>query len=146
LVMSLCVMGAYYCRGRADRRRQSRLTRLMNATINNLPTRVLKATEITDPSDAPVCCICLDEHREGDTLRILPCRHELHQNCADPWLREHWTCPLCKANIIRTAEEGGTTASPSNDNAHHAEIAGVEARDCPAGGENAAQQPQQTAQ
>lgn len=35
----------------------------------------------------------------GDLLRVLPCKHEMHQVCVDPWLAEHSTCPLCKHDI-----------------------------------------------
>jgi hypothetical protein len=33
-------------------------------------------------------------------LRVLNCKHEFHKECGDPWLLEHQTCPLCKANIL----------------------------------------------
>lgn len=43
----------------------------------------------------------------GDELRVLPCKHEFHKGCGDPWLREHHTCPLCKADIL-DAEPGAS--------------------------------------
>ncbi|KAL9551082.1 hypothetical protein MBANPS3_004436 [Mucor bainieri] len=43
------------------------------------------------------CVICLDEFALGDQVRKLPCGHEYHCECIDPWLTiKSASCPLCK--------------------------------------------------
>lgn len=47
------------------------------------------------------CSVCLNEFREGETLRLLPkCSHAFHIPCIDTWLRSHTNCPLCRAGIV----------------------------------------------
>lgn len=41
------------------------------------------------------CPVCLDDFVEGEGLRVLPCRHEFHPDCVDPWLLNvSGSCPL----------------------------------------------------
>ncbi|KAH8598367.1 hypothetical protein B0O99DRAFT_614961 [Bisporella sp. PMI_857] len=47
-----------------------------------------------------VCAVCLDELHNEDKVRPLRCRHVFHLACLDEWvLRNHYTCPLCKAGL-----------------------------------------------
>ncbi|XP_048369686.1 RING finger protein 215 [Sphaerodactylus townsendi] len=46
------------------------------------------------------CAICLDQFHKNQCLRVLPCLHEFHRDCVDPWLLLQQTCPLCKHNIL----------------------------------------------
>ena len=47
---------------------------------------------------AQECGICYGEFEEGEQIRQLPCKHEFHKNCVDPWLTQHQNkCPLCLA-------------------------------------------------
>nr|XP_003226848.3 PREDICTED: RING finger protein 215 [Anolis carolinensis] len=46
------------------------------------------------------CAVCLDQFHKNQCLRVLPCLHEFHRDCVDPWLLLHQTCPLCKHNIL----------------------------------------------
>lgn len=43
------------------------------------------------------CPICVDDFEGGEELRVLPCKHQYHPACIDPWLLNHSTiCPLCR--------------------------------------------------
>jgi hypothetical protein len=52
------------------------------------------------PSPAPVvenlgCSICTEDFERGQDVRILPCNHQFHPACIDPWLLNvSGTCPL----------------------------------------------------
>ncbi|XP_034284545.1 RING finger protein 215 [Pantherophis guttatus] len=46
------------------------------------------------------CAICLDQFQKNQCLRVLPCLHEFHRDCVDPWLLLQQTCPLCKHNVL----------------------------------------------
>ncbi|TPX31242.1 hypothetical protein SmJEL517_g05383 [Synchytrium microbalum] len=70
--------------------------------ITNLPIRKYnkKVADDGDSDDEDVCAICLDDYEDDEELRILPCFHEFHVKCIDPWLlTRSSTCPSCKAEI-----------------------------------------------
>ncbi|KAF7805436.1 E3 ubiquitin-protein ligase SDIR1-like [Senna tora] len=54
----------------------------------------IKGTE-----DELTCTICLEQVNRGELVRSLPCLHQFHTNCIDPWLRQQGTCPVCKLRI-----------------------------------------------
>ncbi|KAM6247201.1 RING finger protein 215 isoform 1-T1 [Porphyrio hochstetteri] len=53
------------------------------------------------------CAVCLDQFHKSQWLRVLPCCHEFHRDCVDPWLLLQQTCPLCKRNILERTGRGG---------------------------------------
>jgi hypothetical protein len=49
----------------------------------------------TQESGNYVCPICTDDFIKGQDLRVLPCNHQFHPECVDPWLvNVSGTCPL----------------------------------------------------
>ncbi|KAL6967563.1 E3 ubiquitin-protein ligase sdir1 [Sarracenia purpurea var. burkii] len=49
--------------------------------------------------DELTCTICLEQVNRGELVRSLPCLHQFHANCIDPWLRQQSTCPVCKLAV-----------------------------------------------
>ncbi|KJZ75059.1 hypothetical protein HIM_05545 [Hirsutella minnesotensis 3608] len=46
------------------------------------------------------CSICTDDFTVGEDVRVLPCNHQFHPNCVDPWLvNVSGTCPLCRLDL-----------------------------------------------
>lgn len=45
------------------------------------------------------CVVCIEDYREGDKLRVLPCSHRFHKECIDQWISARPPlCPVCKWN------------------------------------------------
>lgn len=59
----------------------------------------------SNPQHAPdagnfSCPICTDDFVKGQDLRVLPCNHQFHPECVDPWLvNVSGTCPLWYASV-----------------------------------------------
>lgn len=71
-------------------------------------------TGIKVPEDELTCTICLDQVKRGELIRSLPCLHQFHANCIDPWLRQQGTCPVCKLRIGSGSGGGGNRESDSD--------------------------------
>lgn len=58
------------------------------------PTAPEAKTEMPDAGNFS-CPICTDDFIKGQDLRVLPCNHQFHMECIDPWLMNvSGTCPL----------------------------------------------------
>ncbi|XP_002006634.3 protein goliath isoform X1 [Drosophila mojavensis] len=80
---------------------QSRnLCSVTKKAIMKIPTKTGKMTDEKD-MDSDCCAICIESYKPADIIRILPCKHEFHKNCIDPWLIEHRTCPMCKLDVLK---------------------------------------------
>ncbi|CAG8573564.1 2724_t:CDS:2 [Funneliformis caledonium] len=56
------------------------------------------------------CPICLDDFESGVELRVLPCHHQYHKICIDPWLLDiSPLCPMCKTDYTSWDSEVNTT-------------------------------------
>jgi hypothetical protein len=65
------------------------------------PPSTTSSNELSfDFDDEGDCCpICLVEYTDGDELRALPCKHEFHKCCVDPWLGNNASCPACRHSL-----------------------------------------------
>jgi len=64
--------------------------------------------DMLGPERKAECTICIDELHKGDEVTVLPCSHWFHGECVILWLKEHNTCPICRAPI---EERGGQSSS-----------------------------------
>ncbi|KAI0392661.1 hypothetical protein F5Y17DRAFT_459611 [Xylariaceae sp. FL0594] len=98
------------------------------------------------------CSICTEDFTRGEDVRVLPCNHQFHPACVDPWLvNVSGTCPLCRLDLrppedvepeegedAETHGEQQTPAEGQSHNNHLAPPAAAEAehgREEPTGGE-----------
>ncbi|XP_021757288.1 E3 ubiquitin-protein ligase SDIR1-like isoform X1 [Chenopodium quinoa] len=49
--------------------------------------------------DELTCTVCLEQVNVGELIRSLPCLHQYHASCIDPWLKQQGTCPVCKYKV-----------------------------------------------
>ncbi|CAI4230579.1 unnamed protein product [Auanema sp. JU1783] len=102
MVISLAWLVFYYVQrfryAHAKDRLQRRLFNAARKALARIPTRALKPGDIELDTD---CAVCIDPYQTADVVRTLPCRHVYHKSCIDPWLLEHRTCPMCKADILK---------------------------------------------
>jgi hypothetical protein len=95
---------------------------LKNSKINRgIPEQVLekytKLIEFKRPWDGfggEECAICFGEYAEGESVRVLNCRHHFHQSCVDVWLLErHNHCPFCNGVVGPASTSAQTRPGPN---------------------------------
>ncbi|KAJ8631759.1 hypothetical protein MRB53_025082 [Persea americana] len=64
--------------------------------------------------DELTCSICLEQVNMGELIRSLPCLHQFHANCIDPWLRQQGTCPVCKYRAGTGWQDAGESGMESS--------------------------------
>lgn len=57
------------------------------------------------------CSVCLEQVNEGELVRSLPCLHQFHTLCIDPWLRQQATCPVCKFKVGSGWQDASETSN-----------------------------------
>ncbi|XBH88348.1 hypothetical protein VPH35_075638 [Triticum aestivum] len=51
------------------------------------------------------CAVCLDDFKDGDELRSMPCSHSFHQRCIFRWLQVSRLCPYCRFALPSVDEQ-----------------------------------------
>uniref|UniRef100_A0A7N0UBQ0 RING-type domain-containing protein n=1 Tax=Kalanchoe fedtschenkoi TaxID=63787 RepID=A0A7N0UBQ0_KALFE len=73
--------------------------------VESYPKMILgRSKRLPKPNQDGVCCICLCEYEQNDTVRCVPeCNHCFHAECVDGWLRINGTCPTCRNSPVPSA-------------------------------------------
>lgn len=99
-----------------------RLCNVAKRIIAKIPTKSIKSDDKEIDNDC--CAICIEPYKVTDVIRVLPCKHEFHKTCIDPWLLEHRTCPMCKMDILKhygfvVGSSHGSSSSSSSSSAQN---------------------------
>ncbi|KAI3866569.1 hypothetical protein MKW92_052010 [Papaver armeniacum] len=96
--------------------RQSESSTVEHASSSVEPEQKMSDTvepdvNVKSTQDGLTCSVCLDQVIVGESVRRLPCLHQFHANCIDPWLRKQGTCPLCKFRAGTKWQENGESGN-----------------------------------
>ena len=111
-------------------------------------TAAPEAKPNTAPNAAPdagnfSCPICTDDFVKGQDIRVLPCNHQFHPECIDPWLvNVSGTCPLCRIDLNPPKAE--ENAEQEGETTEHAEETPADNAAAPTGATAATTDPSQT--
>jgi hypothetical protein len=104
MMISLAWLVFYYIQRfrylHAKDRLSRELTSAAEKALAKIPLRNIKNSD-REVTDAECCAVCIEAYKATDVVRLLPCRHEFHKVCVDPWLLTHRTCPMCKMDILK---------------------------------------------
>ncbi|CAI7587663.1 hypothetical protein PCG10_006534 [Penicillium crustosum] len=88
------------------------------------PTAPEAKTEMPDTGNFS-CPICTDDFIKGQDLRVLPCNHQFHMECIDPWLMNvSGTCPLCRIDLNPPQPENSEQPEENTEQPDHASTEG----------------------
>lgn len=79
---------------------QSVPTNAADAASNQTSRVSMAHSEVTSVAESVAdenlgCSICTEDFKVGEDVRVLPCNHQYHPQCVDPWLIDvSGTCPL----------------------------------------------------
>jgi len=59
----------------------------------------VEAYDAGQHKDLAECEICLEEYKNGEELKRLPCMHIFHSKCIESWLATESVCPNCRTDF-----------------------------------------------
>ena len=83
------------------------------ADIEALPKKAVDA-EMLGKEGKAECSICMDNVDIGEEVTFLPCNHWFHGACVAEWLKQHDTCPHCRASIRKEPTQQSDNPSSSS--------------------------------
>jgi hypothetical protein len=76
-----------------------------DATLKSLPVK--KYAEVKT-EDGVHCVVCREEFKDQQLIIQLPCKHFFCEDgCTIQWLKQHDTCPVCRARVPPVVEDAG---------------------------------------
>lgn len=104
LVVIISVLAAFLfarnCRLLRHAANHTRPTTINRQAVELLPSFTFKGAYVNSKRISDTCAICLEDYKDGENLRVLPCLHEFHLMCVDSWLTKWGTfCPVCKHDM-----------------------------------------------
>ncbi|ALC46313.1 CG7694 [Drosophila busckii] len=61
--------------------------------IEALPIHEIVSEEVKDDFE---CSVCKQPAEAGAKFKVLPCKHEFHEECILLWLKKANSCPICR--------------------------------------------------
>ena len=77
----------------------------LGESANELPRSIVQAIKAEDdadgefPHDAPPFSPRDDNHDSDLIAHLLPCGHNLHNDCLKPWVERANSCPICRQSF-----------------------------------------------
>mgnify|MGYP000864554440 FL=1 len=89
---------------RSFNKRQSKVHSRKQKGKSHLSPPEKGESNIEGPSSDDICAICIENYKDGDEIRNLPCEHKFHKDCVDHWLVVKNSCPVCKRKPLEDTQ------------------------------------------
>lgn len=86
--------------------------RMNNKEVQQLKVTKYKKISSKSKEGDEQCPICCEELKNGDDVKVLPCKHTFHPGCIDTWLIKNCTCPICKRDVKELMQPEPQPANP----------------------------------
>ncbi|WOL05910.1 hypothetical protein Cni_G14641 [Canna indica] len=103
LVVIIVVLAAFMLARNCQLLRQqshNQPSSMKREAVELIPCFTFRTAYLNNKRTSETCAICLEDYKDGESLRVLPCQHDFHLVCVDSWLTKWGTfCPICKHDM-----------------------------------------------